>query len=572
MKLNKYGKFAALFLMLALSRALCAFAADPPPLNASSDVIEKKIREEARKELIPSTPPKKVEPKVERPAESKDKVRFVAREIKIRFSRNVNPDMAKKVDLSSVEAVIKQYQGRQVSFDDLSGMNQKIEAVLRQQGYFALAYTPPQRVEKGLVYTEILVSRMGEVKVEGSRYFRAAKTASYLKMPKGEMLLSGKLQEAVQAMNENPDRVVTPILRAGKEPGTTDIILKSKERLPLHAGASFDNQGSKVTGKQRYGFTARHNNLLSLDDQFLAGTVFGRYFAAFFVNHALPLTHFGTRLVTGFTNAHTTPQKEFAELGINGSSQTYSLALYQSILRKEQVKLDTHFGIDFKEKSTRTQNETTAWDRLRVLNWGVDYQALDKKGFWTLGQGLHWSVSPHGDGHPLTSRGAESNFFKYTFSIHREQRLPWQTKGVFNFEGQLSPSKLPPGEEIFLGGAGSVRGYPESDYGADQGLIVNLEYWIPFFVVPAHWSLPHSEIPLRQQIQLIAFLDHGYGRLTRPGAAELRSHRFLGAGGGVVIRLNKHMSARLEWASSLGDDALTEGGSSQIHFRLQTDV
>ncbi len=537
-----------------------------PPAGSSAEIVEKKVTEEAKDEVLEEKTEEAPGPEKERPTPSPG-----AAEVRTRINRILlRGELI--LPLETFEPLLGEFQERELAFRDFQVLISKIEDIYRTKGYFAVVYLPPQRIEAGEVTLEVLVARMGTVEVEGHRYSSGRKIRSYWKIPKGETLLYDRIRESMIEMNQNPDRLVRSVLHAGKEAGTTDVTLKVEERFPTHLGYTFDNQGVKLTGKERTGFTFRHNNLLRLDDIFLVGTVFGQDFGALFLQHLIPLNSRGTRLALGFTHAQVNPQKEFKLFGINGISQNYSLALRQRLLRNDRFSLETYLGFDFKEKRTRVQSVTSAWDRLRVLSPGIEFQARDKTGVWSLGQDFAFGFSPHGDGFPLTSRAAESRFFKYGFYLNRQQKLFRGTRGVVQLKGQLSPDKLTPQEEIFMGGASTVRGYPESDYLADQGILTNVEFWTPFFLAPKAWRLPLAQESLREQIQLVSFLDYGYGRLTSPGEREHSSRTLLGIGAGFQIRFRKYVSARLEWGVPLKDDPLTESGSSQFHFRLKLDI
>lgn len=544
------------------------FAQQPllPP-GASAEIIERQVLEKSQKELEQEKALEKfiLEEQGKPPIQKGGPlVKFYVRRIILEGDLLLDPVLT--------QPLLTAYEQKEITQDDLAALSESLQEFYRKHGYFVVVYLAPQRVQDGNVKLMVLATRSGELFVEGNRWFRQKKISSYWRPKPGEVLKVDEVHSSVFELNQNPDRSVQPVLKAGKEPGTTDIYLKVKDHFPLHAGFNFDNQGVKLTGKQRAGFTVRHNNFLTLDDTFSIGTVFGNEFGVLFLNHLLPLNTRGTRLSTSFSHAQVNPKKEFELFGINGTSETYGLALHQRFLATQRFYGDAYIGFDFKEKKNRVLSETATRDRLRVLSLGADFQAYDSTGYWTMGQSVHFGFSPHGDGYALTSRQAESSFFKYVFSLKRLQHLPWGTTAVASLNGQLSPDKLTPQEEMFFGGAASVRGYPESDYGADQGILGRLEYLTPFFLVPGDWHLPFLKEPLRKVIQPLVFFDYGYGRLRDPLASESRSRQLAGAGAGLNFRVSKHFSARTEWAVRMGDRPLTEGGNSQFHFRLNTDI
>lgn len=550
------------------------FAANnPPPPSSSADVIEKKVREEAQQDLLKTKPPQKVTVEQKEPSAEQKQVSFFVRKIRIKGTKDVpSKELRTLVDYDELRPIIKRYLKATHTYAEIQVLAQQLEQIYQKHGYFAIVRIPPQKITKGEVVLQVVISRLGEVQIEGNRFFRKKKTLSYWKVPKGKIMRYDDVQKSVQAMNENPDRQVKLGLAAGKEPGTTNVVLKEQDHFPVHPGFSYDNQAAKLTGRSRFGFTLRDNNLLSLDDVFVTGTVFGDDFGAYYLQHVIPVTDFGTRFLYGFTHSQSLPKKEFKDLGINSISQTYSTMLRQKVLRTDRFAAEAFLGFDFKEKWTHTQSVVTSWDRLRVLSAGTDFQAVDANGFWMLTPTVYTGFSPHGNGYALTSRQAHSHFYRGVLSLERQQKLPWDTKGKLHFEAQMSPYRLPTSEQMFLGGARSVRGYPESDYGADRGIQTNFEYSTPFFLVPADWKLPRMEMTLRKQIQLLAFVDHGYGQVHQPSSTESRARHMLGTGAGFSVQLSKYVSARVEWAAALGQHAMTEGGRSQFYFRLQTEV
>lgn len=544
-----------------------AFSADADSLlaGASPDVISAKLQEDAREAMeadlsvliaeIDQAPSSKPE---------MDSKPFFVKKINL-FGDLLLPEV-------TYEPILSRYEGREVSFKDIAELMGEVEKVFRAEGFLAVVLLPPQKMENQEINMELIVSRMGDLTVEGNRWFKKKLIVKHWDIPQGEHLKYDKIRNAAIAMSGNPDRIVKPVLKAGEEQRTTDIVLKVEERFPLHADFSFDNQGVKLTGKKRPGFTLRHNNFLGLDDTLLVGTSFGNRFGALFANYSVPLNTYGTSFTANFSHAQVNPKKEFENLGINSLSQTYGTGLRQSVFKTERLSGNLHANFNFKEKRTRILSAVTSWDKQRVLSLGGTLQARDRLGSTSLYQDVSFGMPNRDDNHPLASRDGEHSFSKYHVNLSRQLKLPWQTYFLANGELQLSPDRLLPTEQIFLGGAGSVRGYPESDYGADQGWILQLEYWIPTHFFPETWHLPWDQVALRDRLKFLGFFDQGYGRVRDPQNTELRSSYLAGAGFGGEFAFRDNLSLRIEWGHRLGDRPATEGGDKQLHFRLRTGI
>lgn len=564
---------AALLLVTgaALLPVSAAESADDLPGGAEADVVAGNIREKAEALITRPVPDLPEPPMPEASVRTKDETVIPAGLIRLKpFGALTIDELEALVPSQEVAVWTAPYENRDVTFSELNALSADLEKRLRGRGLFAVTRIPPQDVSPGgEVVIEVLLARMGELSVEGNRYSRTALVKSYWQIEPGDILRVDPLRNSLAAMNMNPDRTVRQILKAGAVPGTSDVVLKVEEKLPVHAGYSLDNQGIALTGKRRHTFTARHNNMLSLDDTFLIGTAFGEDFGALFMQHLIPVNRRGTELMWGISHAQVTPQKEFEALGINGISQIYSLKLQQRLANDPAFSANGYLGIDFKEKRTRQRNVTVAWDRLRVLKGGGNLRKQHHAGVTDLSQEFSFGLSPHGDGFALNSRQGEPHFFKYGFTLSRRQSLPFDVTAVLRMRGQLSPNKLLPQEQIFLGGMTSVRGYPETDFGADQAIVTNLECFVPL-PLPPGWKLPGSDKPFREQIQLVTFLDHAYGRVHGPSAGKKRSYQPVGIGGGINFVFRKNLSARLEWGVPVGETPVTEAADSQFHFRLTT--
>lgn len=562
--------FGMAFLFLSLVPTAFGQDEGEVPQGSTADIIEAKAREKAEEELKEKLPDVRLPKPSPTPEKEGGQIPVFIKRITVKPHPTVSQnEFDSLLPAKDYQGLVANYEGKEITYDELNALNQKIEELARSKGLFAVARIPPQEIENGELEIEVLFSRMGELSLEGNRYFRKKKTLSYWDIPPGRTLQYDEMVQSLIRMNENPDRIVKPLLQAGSEIGTTDIILKSIETFPLHPGYSFDNQGVKLTGKERQGLTLRHNNLLTLDDIFLIGTAFGNTFGALFWQHIIPLNDKGTKLTWGFSHAQVNPKKEFKSFGINGISQTYQAAIRQKVLSRESLLVNVYTGFAFKEKRTRALSVTTTWDRLRVLSFGGDLQKRDQGGIWAFHQDSFVGFSPHGDGFALNSRQGETRFFKLGFGVERRQKMPFGTELQSRFEGQLSHDKLTPQEQYFLGGESTVRGYPESDYGADQAVLFSSEYLIPCFLFPQDWKLPHSDKGLREQIHLISFFDYGYGRLRDPSATESHTRRLIGVGGGFSIQFRDNLEARFEWGAPIGENPITEAGKSQFHFRFQ---
>lgn len=560
------------FLILCLLPSTTLRAQDPQRLPESADaaVTERRVREEAEEHL--KAPPKEVE--VELPEEKKEvppvsEQKFFVHEV-ILQGHTVIPTEKLRIFTAA-------YEGREISLTEAGELAQTLEKEFRRQGYVtAVVYIPPQKIQGQTLMLAIVEGRVGKQYVEGERWFSKKRIFTYSKLKEGEILHYQAIQASIRRMNQNPDREVRSVLRSGETPGTTDVYFKVKDHFPLHSGFQFDNGGVRSTGVQRYGFTLKHNDALIPDSRFLIGTLFGKAFGALFLQHMIPMGPYGTKAIYGFTHSQANPLREFKGSDINGHSQTYSMKVEQPLSESELFSSSAFLELDFKDSRTKDISGTRRRDRLRVLKPGVQMRRKDRYGFFALSQDASFGIAglgATGRQNPFAGRaGAPPDFIKFSGRLQRGTRLPLQTVLVSEFSYQWALHKLTPQEQFYLGGGNSVRGYPEGDYLADQGIIFTNEFLVPFFLIPADWKLPRMSMPLRQQIQIAVFVDQGYGRLRGPSAQEIKHRYLLSLGGGLKIYLSRYLSMRLEIGHALGNEPLTESDHTRFHFRLAAET
>jgi len=567
------SRFLIFFLMILLS-AKPLFAQQPPPrpsANLDAGVTGERITAEATKKLEAK---KRVKPVIEEPAEEKrpeikSDMKFFVKKIVLAGNKELSTE--------ELRPVITPYENRELTLREADQLAAKITAEYRKWGYITtLVYVPPQKITDGILTIQVLEGKMGKLHIEGNRWFSTRQIRRDWILKEYQPLKYDEIVKSLRRINGNPDRSAQVILKAGEEAGTTDVYLKVKDHFPGHLGFSWDNQGIPSTGQKRFGFTARYNNFLVPDAVFMAGTVFGRDFGAQFYQYLTPITPWGTKLIFSFSNSQVAPKREFTSYDIHGHSETYSMDLRHDLWQNDHFSANAHLGFDFKDSRTKNIFGTARRDRLRVLRAGFDVRENDRWGTTSFSPEVAFGIRGLGatsEHNPVSSRpGAEPNFVKFTGDLNRSVRMPFDTQLSLNFNYQFTTADLIPQEQFYLGGASTVRGYPEGDYLGDNGVLLNVEYLTPLPFVPEEWQLPYSDIPLRRQVQLVFFYDQGYGRLRSMISNEPKSRDMIGVGGGLRIYLYKNIYARLELAHVIGDEPLTESEHTRFHFRIQADI
>lgn len=536
--------------------------------------IEKATRETdrfGRRETIEEqlrTPPKSAEIKRGAVAEGEEEKGF--------FIKKIEMVGCESFSCKDFSAILEKYENKELKLKDLHTLAKEVELEYLKRDVIAAVFVHFGEKEKikQTAVLQVVEARMGELRIQKGTYFNSERLKHYWKiMPgSGEILHYDKISKSVQMMNRNPDRKVKADLRAGKKPGTTDIILTPKTTFPVHFSASFDNEGSAATGRGRTTLGIRHNNFLGLDDTFLSGYNFGNFFSGIYAYHSVPLNYNGTSLLYGYSHDQAKPTKQYTPDNIKSDATNTSVSLHQDLYSRDTYLGEISLGFEADDKTVKLNTGPYYRDRLRIFSLSGAFFRRNTKSttYFTqeYSQGVN-AFGASGENNPLASRGAKPVFSKFKVGLWHKRVLPADFQLNFRFKAQLSSRKLTPQEEFSLGGMDSVRGYPNGDYLADNAVTESLELLIPTFFIPRSWSLPYADRPLKDQLTPVFFVDHGWGKRRGARATEHKSVNQLGIGPGIRIRLYNQANLRFAWGFPIAaNHPITEKGDSQFHFSV----
>lgn len=559
-------KAILLFFALTLLNTGLLSAQTAPEIERATRESDRFGRKEEIEKKLKVVPEEPTEPKpAEVPIEVKEQ-KFLIKKIKLEGCKTIPPE--------KFSASIKKYENKEISFGDLNKLAKEIEREYLKQGVIAAVFAPSQEVKDQTLILQVIEAEMGDLEIRKHKYFNNKRLNYYWKIPSGETLRYDEMSKDIQRMNKNPDREVKANLRAGKKPGTTDVILSTKARFPIHFTSSFDREGAVSTGRSTQTYGMRHNNFLGLDDTLLTGYTFGRDFSGIYAYHNLPINFDGTSLLYGYSASKSHPSKEFRATALHSSTKNTSVSLHQDLYKKDVYLGEVALGFEANDKGIWDNTGVYNKDRLRIFSLESNFV---QRGLgsttsisFALSQGVHaFGASPDVKDNALSSRQAKSVFTKINPGIQHKRMLPLSLQANLNLRGQFSTTKLTPQEEFALGGINSVRGYPSGDYLADSGASSNLELLIPAFLIPQSWRLPYAQKPLKEDITTVTFIDYGWGQRRGALSSEKKRVDLLGAGVGVRINLFDQALARLEWGVPLGDNRpISEKGKSRVHFSV----
>ena len=159
--------------------------------------------------------------------------------------------------------------GTNVSFDGIRTAMAELLAAYRVRGYVTVQVgLPRQKLTNATVQVQVTEGRLADIIVTGNRYYSSNNVMRALPSLHTNLLLnSHELQPELEAANANRNRQIYPVIGSGPEPGTSDLTLKVKDRLPLHTRLELNNEGTPGTPDLRQNFNAQYDNLWDLEHQ-----------------------------------------------------------------------------------------------------------------------------------------------------------------------------------------------------------------------------------------------------------------------------------------------------------------
>ncbi|MDD5449970.1 MAG: ShlB/FhaC/HecB family hemolysin secretion/activation protein [Candidatus Omnitrophica bacterium] len=573
--LNRYAFIAAALLFFSWSLDLCHAQQSPPPGDEPGAQASRYQDDEREKKALEKKELKAPEIEVQKPEEKKEKggPSFVLKEVVITGATIFTQE--------ELKPVYEPYLGKETNFDGLNEIAKQIKSKYTQKGYVTtIVYIPEQQIAEGKVEIKVAEGKAGEVKIEGNKWFSSSLLRKYIHIKKNDILNLAALQKDLLRLNKNSDLEVKTVIAQGKEPGTSDIVLRVSDNKPNHVGLSFDNQGTRLIGVARGAASLRSTNLIGNNDYLYISTSATKSSLGQYISYLFPIDTYGTKIGLDFTDYQMKLIKDYEPSDIIGHTLAFTPHAVKELYISDNFEADLDAGIEIKSIIKKTSGEMTTNDQLRLPFVSLNLTKTDSflgGGQTTFTPRFTTSLEDYfgasEKNHPSASRDdTGGNFFKYELVLRRTQRMSKESYISLRSQFQDASHTLPSSEQLQLGGAYSIRGYPEGDYIADRGGFVSIDWVFPMYLLREELKMPGTNIPLRRAIQPVLFMDAGYGNLKKTLPGEQSSKFLMGLGGGFRISVGRNVYVRLDWAGHVGDRPAAGMGPSNFHASFQFEI
>lgn len=405
--------------------------------------------------------------------------------------------------------------GKDIYLENVMDLTVSISRFYQKNGYLtSYAYLEPQEIkEDGVVVINIKESRVEKKEVSGNRWERDW----YLEnlalggngLSNGKIFNSKYLQGAMKNLNKEAYLKSSVEITKNPKDDNTVIKLNVQDRFPVSLDVSWDDYGRNYSGRQRATTILGIDNLTGMGDKIYGGTILGNGSTGVLAGYQIPITPYGTKLSFDYSYSRVDLGGPYRPYKIRGNSTDYIVRLTQPIKNTATTELNASVAFDGLNSKTDmlSLNENISNYRLRVLRTAIYGSHEDKKGRYQGYFGVDLGTTAFGAS-PNIPNGPQSSFYKFVSSISRIQILPKKCLAIARINSQYSPQALYAAEQMYLGGAYSIRGYQPSELIGDYGVAGSFEIRTP---VP-HLTkiLPKKISSWSDKVKLVAFYDWGY--------------------------------------------------------------
>jgi hemolysin activation/secretion protein len=165
--------------------------------------------------------------------------------------------------------MLTNYTGTNVDFARLRLGLIKLQQRYRDLGYSTISVTlPPQKLTNGVVHVKVVEGRLSSIKITGNRYFSDGNIRRALPSLSTNVLLNSKwFQPELDQANADRDRQIYPVIGPGPDPGTSELDLNVKDRLPLHGRVEINDKSQPDTPLLRLDTSLQYDNLWQHENQ-----------------------------------------------------------------------------------------------------------------------------------------------------------------------------------------------------------------------------------------------------------------------------------------------------------------
>jgi hemolysin activation/secretion protein len=358
------------------------------------------------------------------------------------------------------------------------------------------------------------------------------------------------------------------------------LALSLTERRPYQCSLDYENSGTEFTGKNRYTAAAELGDLWHREHQFryqFTRTDRAGQYEVHAVEYRMPLRR-RTHLAASATFAIVRP--ELVETAFLARGKNTSLVARHIVhhgwrawlgeftagLNFKKVKSDLEFG------GSPYLVDGHPFQDFHVMQAfvGHTFRRNDARGFWWIGGNVYLSPGGFDDRNSDAAFGrarsrARARYAYGTGALQRVTLLPHDFELCTRLQGQMSSGPLLASEQLWLGGAVTLRGFPERAYPGDDAVFGTQEIRAPAWTYRTPFNSGAGG-----QLRLHSFVDVGRVFLRRPTADDRRQPVLVSAGVGLRANVGSAFNVSFDYGWPLrrtADSSAPLGSRGHLQIR-----
>ncbi len=476
------------------------------------------------------------------------------------------------------EKAVYPFMGPRRGEQDVEQARQALEKAYKDRGYQTVYIEVPQQDARGgVIYLKAVEAPVGRLRVKGAKWYLPSDILKKApSMQEGVVPDFNQVQKDLVALNQSPDRKVTPELRPGVVPGTVDIDLIVEDKSPFHGSIELNNRYNANTTPFRLNANVSYGNLWQLGHTFgLSYQVAperaddARVFSGYYML-PVPGQDGLSLMLTG-----TKQDSNVSTLGggaVAGRGEVLGFRLLKQLPSEDGFFHSLSFGMDYKNfEQDLIAAGTVNSSPVTYFPMTLSYSAgqVRKNSYTDLN--LTTTFHLRGLGSNDTAEGlgirryqADDGFFHLRGDISHTHDLPGGFKAFAKIQSQLSGSSLINTEQVSIGGLSSVRGYLEATQLGDSGIIGTAELRSPTLLGAEAKDSP-------DEWRFYAFYDQGRVFVNKTLPAQANYFDLASVGIGTSIRWHEHLHGSVDLALPLIDQPNAIANEFNARFRLWFD-
>ena len=177
------------------------------------------------------------------------------KEIEVKGNTLLSPD--------AIDTILSEFRGRALDTNVVAEAMKSLQLAYQGRGFATVSVTlPKQKITNGVVRLAVIEGVLSEIRIQGNRWFSDDNVRRALPDLRTNIILNSKVfQQELNNANNNQDRQIYPTIEPGATPGTTRLVLKVKDQIPVHGRFELNNQYTPGTPELRGNASAQYNNL-----------------------------------------------------------------------------------------------------------------------------------------------------------------------------------------------------------------------------------------------------------------------------------------------------------------------